>query len=241
MPRSPGLISRSSSHELAVASRLSVDSTRWSAALQSSTPGKPLVATEAIVRHRLRDEVLASAGKPSDAICEFWVPRSNERADVVVIDAHLSAFEIKTDRDTLKRLPRQATAYARLFDRCTVVVAERHMAAAMEMLSEWWGVIAIVTDKRQPSFRSVRSAAPNDGVDPETLVRLLWREEVRAALSALGNEPDPRASRSSMWHHLLSLVDLDRLKQAVRGALLGRDPDLARIPTRRYCAAGISG
>lgn len=200
-----------------------------------------LVATEAIVRHRLRAEVLASAGKPSDAICEFWVPRSNERADVVVIGAHMSAFEIKTERDTLKRLPRQATAYARLFDRCTVVVAERHVAAAMGMLPEWWGVIAIVTDNRQPSFRSVRLAAPNDGVDSETLVRLLWREEVRAALSALGNEPDPRASRSSMWHHLLSLVDLDRLKQAVRGALLGRDPDLARIPTRRYCAADISG
>ena len=60
----------------------------------------------------------------------------------------MSAFEIKTERDTLRRLPRQATAYARLFDQCTVVVAERHVAAAMEMLPMWWGVIAVVTDDR---------------------------------------------------------------------------------------------
>jgi hypothetical protein len=199
------------------------------------------VATEAIVRHQLRNEVLASTSTRSEAVYEFWVPRSNERADVVVIGAHMSGFEIKTERDTLKRLPRQAAAYGRLFDRCTVVLAQRHVAAAMAMVPEWWGVIAIVTDDRPPSFRSVRSATPNDDVDPETLVRLLWREEVRAVLSALGDEPDPRASRSSMWHHLLGLVDLDRLKELVRSALLDRDPILARIPTRRFYVAEISG
>lgn len=203
--------------------------------------GNPLVASEAAVRRRLRDQVLASVGKPSEAVYEFWVPRSNERADVVVIGVHMSGFEIKTERDTLKRLPRQAAAYARLFDRCTVVVAERHVAAAIEMLPEWWGVSAIVADNTLPSFLPVRSATPNDGVDPETLVRLLWREEVRAILSALGNKPDPRASRSSMWQHLLHLVDLERLKDTVRGALLGRDSNSARIPSRRFCTAELTG
>lgn len=192
------------------------------------------MTSEAIVRHRLREEALASAGRPSDAVYEFWVPRSNERADVVVISAEMSGFEIKTERDTLARLPRQAVAYARVFDRCSVVLAERHVAGAMAILPEWWGVIAIVSTDGALIFRPVRSAAPNSGVDPETLVRLLWREEVRALLSALGGDPDPQASRSSMWQHLLDVVDLDRLKEAVRGALLRRDPSVARIPARRF-------
>ncbi|MGH2682731.1 MAG: sce7726 family protein [Actinomycetota bacterium] len=213
---------------------------RW-LALPPPRLGRPVEATEAIVRDRLRAEIVASAKTPSETIYEFWVPRSNERADVVVVGGHMSAFEIKTERDTLKRLPRQATAYARLFDRCTIVLAERHVAAAMEMLPEWWGIVTIVTDEGQPSFRSVRSATPNHGVDPETLVRLLWREEVRAVLAALGHEPDAQASRSSMWGHLISLVDVDRLKEVVRRAILARDPGLARIPTRRFCTVDVSG
>jgi hypothetical protein len=195
---------------------------------------------EAIVRARLRDELIASAREPSEAVYEFWVPRSNERADLVVIGSHMSAFEIKTEHDTLKRLPRQVSVYARLFDQFTVVVADSHVAATMEMLPEWWGVIVIVNDDRQLSFRLMRSASSNQRVDPETLVRLLWRDEVRAALSALGCEADSRASRSWMWQCLLSLVDLDRLKEAVRDAVLRRDPGLARIPTSRYRATESS-
>lgn len=201
----------------------------------------PLMVTEAAVRRCLRDEVLASVEQPSEAVYEFWVPRSNERADVAVIGALMSGYEIKTERDTLKRLPRQAAAYARLFDLCTVVLAERHIAAAMEMLPGWWGVIAISENRRPPSFVSIRTATPNECVDPETLVRLLWRDEVRAILTALGDEPDPRASRSSMWRQLLRLVDINRLKALVRTALLDRNPNLVRFRTRRFVNAEVRG
>jgi len=198
------------------------------------------VACETAIRDRLRAEVLAAAGNPSEAVYEFWVPQSNERADVVVIADDMSGWEIKTERDSLKRLPRQAAAYARLFDRCTVVLAERHVSGALELLPEWWGVMAVMAGTQPPSFRTVRSAGPNDGVDAETLVRLLWREEVRVVLSSLGGEPAPRASRSSMWHRLLDVVGLEHLKELVRGSLLRRDPCLARIPTRRFDTLEVS-
>ena len=42
------------------------------------------------------------------------MPRSNERAGIAVIGTRMDGFEIKTERDTLRRLPRQASAYARL-------------------------------------------------------------------------------------------------------------------------------
>jgi hypothetical protein len=201
---------------------------------------QPNWASEAIVRDRLRALMVVSAETPNEAIYEFWIPESGERADVVFVGAHLSAFEIKAEGDSLKRLPRQAGAYGRLFDYCTIVVAGRHVAPAMEMLPEWWGVIGILSHQGVPSFEPLRSGTPNHGVDPETLVRLLWREEVRAVLSALGHEPDTRASRASMWRHLLSLIELDRLKEVVRRTLLGRDPNLARIPTRRF-SGEVSG
>jgi hypothetical protein len=190
--------------------------------------------TEAVVRHSLREEVLAAAPHSAEAVYEFWVPRSNERADVAVIGSTaIDGFEIKTERDTLKRLPRQAEAYTRLFDRCHAVLAVRHLDKAIEMLPPWWGVPVIGRDDG-PTFIPVRNAQINSGVDPETLVRLLWRDEVHAALCGLGAPPDLKAGRFLMWEQLLILLDLDGLKAVVRDALLRRDPSRARIPTQRF-------
>ena len=195
------------------------------------------MTTEAIVRHSLREEMLASSPQPTEAVYEFWVPRSNERADIAIIgDRGFEGFEIKTDRDTLKRLPRQAQAYSRLFDRCNVALAPRHIDAATEILPSWWGVLVFDCEPI-PTFSRLRDAGVNDGVDPETLVRLLWRSEVHAALCALGMPPEPKALRSRMWEQLLSLVDLPGLKVTVRKALLSRDPADARIPTQRFCVS----
>ncbi len=124
-------------------------------------------------------------------------------------------------------------AYARIFNRCHAVLAVRHIDQAMEILPSWWGVLVIETDGI-PSFTAVRAAQTNDSVDPETFVRLLWRDEAHAALCAFGAQPDPRAGRSRMWELLLTMLDLDTLKQVVRHALLHRDPARARIPSRRF-------
>lgn len=182
--------------------------------------------TEAEVRRSLWAEVLASAPPCAEAIFEFWLPRSNARADVAVVGATIDGFEIKTERDSLKRLPRQADAYARIFDRCHVVLAQRHVERALEMLPPWWGALIIEDDL---SFTMLRGPEVNSGVDPETLIRLLWRNEAYAALCDLGVTPDPHAGRFRMWELLLALLDIDGLKQVVRHALLIRNLSRDRV------------
>jgi hypothetical protein len=174
---------------------------------------------------------------PSEALFEFWVPLSNERADLVVVGNTMNGYEIKTERDTLRRLPRQAAAFSRVFESCSIVTAERHLDAAVDLVPEWWGAITYANHDPPLVFREVRPGTPNGSLDPETLVRLLWREEVRAALISLGSEPDPRASRLSMWHHLLDLIDIGDLCEIVRGAILGRDRKAARLPIRSFSTA----
>jgi hypothetical protein len=188
---------------------------------------------EALVRDALRAQVLTTIAGARGVVDEFWVPRSNERADLAVIGTHIDGFEIKTERDTLRRLPRQASAYARLFDRCIAVVAARHHDAAAELLPAWWG-LTTVSVNGCVTFVDVRPARPNPAVDPETLVRLLWRDEAMAALARIGGRPDPGASRASLWAQLLAVASLGQLRAAVRHALLTRDPAAARLPTRRF-------
>lgn len=192
------------------------------------------MVTEADVRAALRANLLASAPPSVEVIYEFWVPQSNERADVAVVGAMLDGFEIKTDRDSLKRLPRQVAAYSRVFDRCHAVLAPRHVDQATEMLPSWWGVLVIDHGVR---FRVLRDAQANAAVDAETLVRLLWRDEAYTALCNLGCRPDPGVGRFRMWELLLTTLDLDRLKGVVRDLLLLRDPANARIPSQRFAAS----
>jgi hypothetical protein len=197
-------------------------------------PSASAMVTEADVRHSLRVEVLAGAAPSAEAVFEFWVPLSNERADVAVIGTTMDGFEIKTERDTLKRLPRQASAYTRVFDRCHIVLAHRHVDGALEIVPPWWGV-QVIDDGL--TFVTLREAEHNRNVDPETLVRLLWRDEAYVALCELGTVPEPRTSRFRLWEMLLALLDVDSLRRVVRETLLSRDAGQARIPSRRFGVA----
>lgn len=189
------------------------------------------MTTEAQYKQGLSAEVLASYPQSVELIYEFWIPRSYERADLAVVGTMMMGFEIKSGRDSLKRLPRQISAYSRIFDHCHAVLAPRHVQAALEMLPPWWGVQVADDDMR---FRSLRKAELNAGVDPETLVRLLWRNEAYAALCDLGQRPDSGAGRFHMWELLVSVLDLEHLKRVVRDSLLRRDPSKARMPSRRF-------
>ncbi|HLJ67254.1 MAG TPA: sce7726 family protein [Chloroflexota bacterium] len=179
--------------------------------------------SESIVRSALRERVLVETDGAKRTVDEFWVPRSHERADLAVIGMRLEAFEIKTARDTLRRLPRQASAYERLFDRCTVVIAENHRDSVIGMLPEWWGITTIHMNG-SVDFTPVRETSANCRVDPEILVRLLWRDEAMAALHDLGLAPDKKASRAYLWRELLNTATLAQLKTIVRRAIVQRDP-----------------
>jgi hypothetical protein len=199
------------------------------------------VSAEATVRRALRDRLLSQLSGPRETIEEFWVPRSNERADLVVVGGSLDAFEIKTDRDTLRRLPRQVDAYGRLFDRCTAVVAAKHLDGASDLLPEWWG-ITLIGEGETPRFEEKRGAQANPRIDPQTLVRLLWRDDAVAALAELGHPPDPGASRGALWGEILDRSSISGLRRTVRLAILNRDPAGARIPTRHFRGAlGTAG
>jgi hypothetical protein len=166
------------------------------------------------------------------------VPRSHERADLAVLGRTMDGFEIKTEKDTLRRLPRQVMAYGRLFDRCTVVVADKHREKVTAIVPDWWGITSVSVNG-SVSFTTVRKARPNRALDPETLVRLLWRDEAMAALCSLGARPDPKAHRSSLWKELMQTASLSQLRRAVRDALATRDHTRARMPTRRFTSQAL--
>lgn len=181
------------------------------------------VSKEIAIRAALRPRALLDAGEPSARLIEeFWTPVSHRRADLAVIGAELHGYEIKSEADTLRRLPRQVEEFSRIFDRCTAVVAEKHKEKALEFLPAWWGLM-IVEAGPALGFRVERKSQRNRDVDLELVVRLLWRAELEEILTHHGVEPDRAGGRSAMWQQVLSALRPPVVCAAVRSALRARD------------------
>src|SRR3712207_967810 len=97
---------------------------------------------DGLIRSALRRHVVARARRaPGTAVCEeFSLNRGETRVDLAVVNGHLTAYEIKSDRDTLARLAGQMRVYNRVFDRLTLVFGWRLAAQALRLVPSWWGV-----------------------------------------------------------------------------------------------------
>lgn len=157
-------------------------------------------------------------------IDELGLDHGSCRIDIAVINGHIRGVEIKAEADTLERLPRQVAAYGEVVDKALLIVDPKHLASAMTIVPNWWGVMVAERGTIQGvRFRRVRQERTNKGIDPLVLARLLWRPEVQALLRDHGVlERDLRAPREELYQRLVSLMHLRKLSSAVRTALKSR-------------------
>jgi hypothetical protein len=148
------------------------------------------------------------------------------RVDVAVINGTFSGYELKSDRDTLRRLPGQVNMYSRVLDCATLVVGERHYAdrGALDLLPEWWGVIVAAPGHEGVSLQETRPAAWNANVDPAALSQLLWREEALQELAVRGLDTGLRSKpRRAIADKLATEVPIDELRALGRRRLKTRE------------------
>lgn len=143
------------------------------------------------------------------------------RVDIAVVNGRMHGFEIKSDRDTLERLPEQARIYGRVLDRVTVVVGHVHSEAVRHIVPEWWGIkVAIRGPRGAVHFTELRAPTMNPAVDPVAVAALLWREELLEILDGMGAARGVRGkSRDVLSRRLTELLPLDDLRATVRARL----------------------
>lgn len=107
----------------------------------------------------IRDALLAilresHAGDDDVALLEeLGLCRGEVRVDVTLVNGTLHGYEIKSDRDSLRRLVRQVALYSAVLDRATLVVGERHLLDAANVVPSWWERAEVVG-----TFRTVHTA-----------------------------------------------------------------------------------
>lgn len=163
---------------------------------------------------------LAASSPGALTLFEVGLCQHQARADIVSLSQEcLHAIEVKSEADTLRRLPGQVRLYSQVADRCTLVVAEKHAEKAEALVPSWWGLWV----SWGPILEERRGARINPSPDPLATARLLWREEALDALRHMGRAKGlSRAGIHRLHRELVEAMPHAELRHFVRLTLLSR-------------------
>lgn len=186
---------------------------------------RAIALSDADIREALRSRLLRQHRLEPDTVYveELGVCRGRVRIDLAVVNGLFHGYEIKSDRDSLRRLAGQIDLYSRVLDRATLVVGERHLDEAMQLLPVWWSVLRASAGPRGLHFRSVRRGRNNPRRDPRALVELLWLD---SALELLVQRDLVRGVRGKprwvVWERVCQHFDVDEIAARVREHIKAR-------------------
>lgn len=179
------------------------------------------------LRAAMRTDVLREhLGQPGTRVLEeLGLGHGEVFVDVAVIHEELHGYELKSERDTLDRLPRQAQAYGAVLDRAALVASERHLRRAEGMLPPWWGLyLARPCEARHLQIERVRPAARNPEQRLLAVAALLWRDEALGLLEKAGQARGMSGKpRRYLYERLTEVLAPETLLNAVRSQLKARE------------------
>jgi hypothetical protein len=187
-------------------------------------PCEPMLG-DVEIRPALRTRLSSALDIDEDTaiIEELGLCRGLVRIDLAVVNGTIHGYEIKSERDSLRRLAGQVAIYSRVLDQATLVVGTRHIAEALKIVPVWWGILRFETAIGNLRFKRVRRGSRNPGRDVRSLVELLWLDDAIALLerhnAVRGVMGKPRRV---VWDRLCETVAVDEIAAAVRARLKAR-------------------
>ena len=181
---------------------------------------------DAQIRAALKLALLAQYGGDPDTVIidELGLRHGSSRIDLVAVNGDLHGFEIKSDQDTLTRLPNQARIYNSVLDSVTLVAGGRHVGPATHLVPEWWGIqVAEAQGDDRVFLRELRLARTNPAHEPLAIAKLLWRDEALEFLEELGEAKGFHSKpRGTIYSRLVMVTTLDQVRARVRRQLKDR-------------------
>ena len=178
------------------------------------------------IRKALKSRRLKPHLRDSDTLIldELGLAHSKSRIDVAMINGVLHGFEIKSEKDSLDRLPGQLEIYRQTLQKLTLVVASKHVKHVFEIVPDWCGVLEVTVGPRGGlHFEKARKAVRNPELDRFMFAHLLWRNEVADILSERGVKgAELRAPRKILYQKLVELVSEKELTELIKSAMFQR-------------------
>jgi hypothetical protein len=180
-----------------------------------------------LIRVALKKELhQAHKNEPDTRIIEeMGVTHGAARVDMAVLSGMIHGYELKSDLDTLRRLPEQMKAYNSVFDQITLVVGKQHIQEAIYATPEWWGITIakMAATSGVISFCTIREAEENPDKNSLAIANLLWRDEALRLLEEAGRAQGIRSKpRKVLYERLATVFDQSTLQTKVRECISAR-------------------
>lgn len=114
-----------------------------------------------------------------EVVAAFEIKVNNSRVDFLTINGHTNSFEIKSDLDNLTKLKKQASDYVLAFEYNYLVIDEKHLANALDIVPNTFGLWSFSKGKK----RIHRKASLNKKLDPYIQLTLLTKKELQKSFS----------------------------------------------------------
>lgn len=109
-----------------------------------------------------------------NVVAAFEIKVNNSRADFITINGHTNSFEIKSNLDNLNKLKKQSSDYILAFEYNYLVIDERHLLNALDLVPPCFGLWSFKGGKK----KIYRKAALNLNIDPFIQLSLLTKREL---------------------------------------------------------------
>ena len=143
---------------------------------------------EYVYKAAIADRIVFGRHSPATASLQVELPVGRSIVDVAIFNGTSTAYEIKTEFDSNRRLVTQTPDYLKAFERVYVVTHPDLAFRYLEIADERVGVLSLC---RRGRLAEVRKATCDlNRIDPSTLFRMLRREEyIRVVEQIHGAQP----------------------------------------------------
>lgn len=208
---------------------LSVDGQRDEYVYRSAVSRKVLIERHSLVEACMLSEFRAG----------------NCKADLVILNGTSTAYEIKSERDSLVRLAMQVSAYKKIFAQVNVISSEQHVESVLKITPEDIGVVCLTRKFDLVNIRDAHDCP--EQICPVMVFESLRSNEAVAILNAMSIPIPkvPNTERHSALREIFSSLDpvelhFELVRTLKRTRSLAALNDLVERLPRSLSAAALS-
>lgn len=184
---------------------------------------------EYVYKNELATRLVFKRHSPRTASFQVEMRVGSSIADVVVANGTTTAYEIKTEFDTSRRLSSQTTDYLKAFDKVYVVTHPAHIGRYERELDPRVGLIVLSEKHALTPYRKASANAEN--LDRTTIFRCMRREEYVSAIGAHGGAVPsmPNGLIAAYCETLFNQLTVEQAHKALVKALKARTTDKSNV------------